>query len=188
MDQSFNMEPATATDSKRKCVQHVPLCEVKEMTNEQQAVVARYREQQDAKSRSMKGPELVYSVEQRKALELMAERKCPIAQQDGYDTVWCYKLESEKAYHFNPDYQSRRFQAKVTLADSLTGFVDQLNAPAGSAFPTLAGFDASSTNEALKWIDLAQDTVYQILSTRTVNTQHGQSLIPSLTVHGHVVC
>ena len=25
-----------------------------------------------------------------------------------------------------------------------------------------------------------QDTVYQIVSTRTVNTQHGQSIIPSL--------
>ena len=73
MNQSFNMEPATATDSiiKRECVQqlHVPPCEVEEMTNEQQAVVERYREQQDVKSKSThstKGPKLVYSVEQRK--------------------------------------------------------------------------------------------------------------------------
>ena len=90
MDQSFNMEPATVTGSiiKRKCVQHVPPCEVEEMTKEQQAVVARYREQQYAKSKlthPTKGRELVYSVEQRKALEFMAEEKCPIEQQD---TVW----------------------------------------------------------------------------------------------------
>ena len=89
------MEPATATDSiiKRKCVpqQHVPPCEDGEMTKEEQAVVERYREQQDVKRKSThptKGPELVYSVEQRKALELIAEEKCPIAQRDGYDTVW----------------------------------------------------------------------------------------------------
>ena len=34
---------------------------------------------------------------------------------------------------------------------------------------------ASSTSEALNWTDLVQDTV----STRTVNTQHGQSIILS---------
>ena len=36
-----------------------------------------------------KGPKLVYSVEQRKALELMTivEEKCPIAHRDGQDTV-----------------------------------------------------------------------------------------------------
>ena len=36
-----------------------------------------------------KGPKLVYSVEQQKALELMAivEEKCSIAQRDGQDTV-----------------------------------------------------------------------------------------------------
>ena len=66
------------------------------------------------------------------------------------------------------------------MADSLTGFVDQLNASAGSAFPTLAEFDASSTTEALKWTDLEQNVVYQIVSTRTINTQHGQSVILSL--------
>ena len=35
------------------------------------------------------GPKLVYSVGQRKALELMTivEEKCPIAQRDGQDTV-----------------------------------------------------------------------------------------------------
>ena len=35
------------------------------------------------------GPKLVYTVEQRKALELMTvvEEKCPIAQRDGLDTV-----------------------------------------------------------------------------------------------------
>ena len=104
MNQSFNMEPTTVTDSiiKRKCVQqhHVPPCEIEEMTKEQQAMVERYREQQavveryrerqDVKSKSThstKGPKLVYSVEKWKALELMVEEKCPIAQRDGYDTV-----------------------------------------------------------------------------------------------------
>ena len=32
----------------------------------------------------------------------------------------------------------------------------------------------------VQWIDLVQDTVYQILPTRTVNTQHGPSVILSL--------
>ena len=73
--------------------------------------------------------------------------------------------------------------------DALTGFVDQLNvpasafstlAPASSASPTLADFNASSTSEALKWTVLVQDAVCQIVSTRIVNTQHGQSIILSL--------
>ena len=73
--------------------------------------------------------------------------------------------------------------------DALTGFVDQLNSPASSfstlapaspAFLTLADFNASSASEALKWTDLVQDAVYQIVSTRTVNTKHGQSIILSL--------
>ena len=92
LNQSFNMEPATVTDNiiKRKCVQqqHVPPCEVEEMTKVQQAVVARYREQQDAKCKSThspKGPELVYSAEQRRALGLLVvvEEKCSIAHRDG---------------------------------------------------------------------------------------------------------
>ena len=85
MNQSFNMEPATVIDSKRKCVQqrHVPPCEVEEMTIEQRAVVARYRAQQDAKRKSTwKGPELVYSAEQRRALELLVEEKCLIVQRE----------------------------------------------------------------------------------------------------------
>ena len=68
----------------------------------------------------------------------------------------------------------------MNTSDALTGFVDQLNAPASSfstlasaslAFPTLADFNASSTSEALKWTGLVQDAVYQIVSTHTVNTQ-----------------
>ena len=61
------------------------------------------------------------------------------------------------------------------MHDTLTDFVDQLN-----VFPTLKDFNASSTSEALKWTDLVQDTVYQIVSTRIVNAQHGQSIILSL--------
>ena len=73
------------------------------------------------------------------------------------------------------------------MADTLTGFVDQLNAPASSfsalastSFPSLTDFNASSSSEALKWTDLVQDVVYQIVSTRTVTTQNGQSIIMSL--------
>ena len=77
----------------------------------------------------------------------------------------------------------------MNSSDALTGFGDQLNAPAStfstlapasSAFPTLADFNASSSSKALKWTDLVQDAIYQIMSTRTVNTQHGQSIILSL--------
>ena len=56
-------------------------------------------------------------------------------------------------------------------------FVDQLNSP---VFSTLEDFNASSASEALKCAHLVQDTVYQIGSTRTVNTQHGPSIILSL--------
>ena len=74
----------------------------------------------------------------------------------------------------------------MNSSDALTGFVDRLNAPASSsltlasassAFPSLADFNASPTSEALKWTDLVKDAVGQIVSTRTVNTQHGQSII-----------
>ena len=51
----------------------------------------------------------------------------------------------------------------MNTSNALTNFVDQLNAP---VFPTLEDFNASSTSEALKWTDLVQDTVYQIVSTR----------------------
>ena len=70
---------------------------------------------------------------------------------------------------------------------ALTDFVDHLNAPGASfsaltssSFPSLTDFSASATNEALTWTDLEQNAVYQIVSTRTVNTQHGQSFILSL--------
>ena len=72
---------------------------------------------------------------------------------------------------------------------ALTDFVDQLSAPgassfsaltSSSSFPSLADFIASTTSEALKWTDLEQNTVYQFVSTRTVNTQHGQSVVLSL--------
>ena len=62
--------------------------------------------------------------------------------------------------------------------DALREFVDQLNAPA-PAFTTLEDFDTGSTSEALKWNDLAQDTIYQIISTQSINTQHGTSLLLS---------
>ena len=73
MDQSFTIEPATTN-------------QVEEMTKEQQTVVDRYREQQDAKSKPVPEqtrPKLVYSAEQRKTLELLASVNCPVAQRMG---------------------------------------------------------------------------------------------------------
>ena len=61
---------------------------------------------------------------------------------------------------------------------ALTNFDDQLDAP--SSFPWLADFSAAVATDALKWTDLEQNVVYQMVSTRTVNTQHGQSAILSL--------
>ena len=46
------------------------------------------------------------------------------------------------------------------------------------SLPSLADFSAGT--DALKWTDSEQNVVYQIVSTRTVNTQHGQSVILSL--------
>ena len=72
MTQSFNMEPATATD----------VCDgmfkSKNITVHGNATIVKQT-----------GPQLVYSVEQWKALELMAivEEKFAIAQRDGLDTV-----------------------------------------------------------------------------------------------------
>ena len=56
---------------------------------------------------------------------------------------------------------------------SLANFVDQLD-----SFPSLADFSAGT--DALKWTDLEQNVVYQIVSTRTANIQRGQSVILSL--------
>ena len=44
------------------------------------------------------------------------------------------------------------------------------------SFPTLKDFSV----DALKWTDLEEGVVHQIVSTRPVNTQHGQSIILSL--------
>ena len=70
---------------------------------------------------------------------------------------------------------------------ALANFVDQKDAPSFSAltsFPSLADFSVAATADALKWVDLEQNVVYQILPTRTVNTQHGQSVILSLQKDG----
>ena len=77
----------------------------------------------------------------------------------------------------------------MNTSDALTDF-DQLNA---LVFPTLEDFNASSTGEALKWTVLVQDTVYQIVSTRTVDTQHGsfclsRKLIDPAVLLGQVIC
>ena len=65
---------------------------------------------------------------------------------------------TDQASHFSLNYQ----------ASNISLFVDQIG-----AFPSLSDFNVT----ALKWTDLDQDVVYQITSTRTVNTHHGQSVI-----------
>ena len=63
-----------------------------------------------------------------------------------------------------------------TASMALTDFVDQMGTPSFSAvtlFPSLTDFSAAVAADALKWTDLEQNAVYQIVSTRTVNTQHG---------------
>ena len=45
-------------------------------------------------------------------------------------------------------------------------------------------FSAAVTADALKWRDLEQNVVYQILPARTVNNQDGQSVILSLQKDG----
>ena len=66
------MEPATATDVCGEMVKS------KNITVHGNATIVKQT-----------APKLVYSVEQRKALELMTivEEKCPIAERDGQDTV-----------------------------------------------------------------------------------------------------
>ena len=70
---------------------------------------------------------------------------------------------TDQASHFSLNYQACNM--------SQTNFIDQI-----SAFPSFSDFNVT----ALKWTDLVQDVVYQITSTRTVNTRHGQSVILSL--------
>ena len=53
---------------------------------------------------------------------------------------------------------------------------DSFSALTSSLFPSLADFSVAATADALKWTDLEQNVMYQILSPRTVNTQYGQSV------------
>ena len=71
---------------------------------------------------------------------------------------------TDQASHFSLNYQASNM--------SLTNVVDQID----SAFPSLSDFNVT----ALKLTYLDPDVIYQITSTRTVNTQHGQSVILSL--------
>ena len=48
------------------------------------------------------------------------------------------------------------------------------------AFPSVEDFSAAATADAPKWTALEHNVVHQITNTRTVNTQHGQSVILSL--------
>ena len=81
--------------------------------------------------------------------------------------IQCTEYKSwkgEETYHFSFNFQASNM--------ALTNFVDQLD-----SFPLLTDFSAEATADALKWTVLEQNVVYQIVSTRTVNTQHGQSVI-----------
>ena len=80
--------------------------------------------------------------------------------------------------HITSQLSSEKVQQLRRFSMALTNFVDQLDAP--SSFPPLANFSAAVVTDALKWTDLEQNVVYQIVSTYTVNTQHGQSVILSL--------
>ena len=136
---------------------------------------------------------LCNSVEQRKALELMAivERKCPIGQQDGYDTVWWLTIKAcrvrKHITSVSAIKQERSEGSTKAASMALTDFGDHLNAPGASflaltssSFPSLTDFSVSATSESLKWTDVEQNVVYQIVSIRIVNTQYGQSVILSL--------
>ena len=84
--------------------------------------------------------------------------------------------------HFSLSYRWERLTAAAQLI-IVAGF-DTFSALTSSSFPSLTDFSAAATADALKWMDLEKNVVYQIMSTRTVNTQHGQSVIPSLQKDG----
>ena len=79
----------------------------------------------------------------------------------------------------------------MNSSDALTGFVDQLNAPASafstltaasSAFPTLADFNASSTSEAL---------CQRVLLIHNMGNRLfclSRKLMDPAVVLGHVIC
>ena len=74
------------------------------------------------------------------------------------------------------DYKSF-LRGNISLQSQLSNekhVVDQL------AFPSLEDFSAAVTADAIKWTDFEQNVFYQIVNTRTDNTQHGQSIILSL--------
>ena len=69
--------------------------------------------------------------------------------------------------------------------DNLSQFVDQISTEASAAVPPPTGFPSvgdfsDNYTGALKWKDLIQDTIYQVRSARSINTQHGTSFILSL--------
>ena len=90
-------------------------------------------------------------------------------------------------------------QENSTTAASiaLTDFVDQLSAPGASfsvltssPFPSLTDFSAAAMADALKWTDLEQIVVYQMVSPHTVHRSFclSRKLMDLASVYGHVVC
>ena len=87
---------------------------------------------------------------------------------------------------FVDNYYIRKRVTKKPNMYSLSQFVDQLSTEASAAavppptgFPSVGGFNDNYTG-ALKWKVLIQDTIYQVRSARSINTQHGTSFILSL--------
>ena len=82
--------------------------------------------------------------------------------------------------YFSLSYHLERVAAQLII---MTGF-NSFSALTSSSFPSLMDFSAAATADALKWADLEQNVLYQIMFTHTVNTQHGQSVILSLQKDG----
>ena len=97
------------------------------------------------------------------------------------------KACSEKASHFSLNYQAIRFSFQARRF-SMVDFIVNQSDDSFSALTSLADFSAAATADALKWTDWERNVVYQILSTSTVNTQHGQSVILSLQKDGGSSC
>ena len=84
----------------------------------------------------LKGQKLVYSVEQRKALELViiVEEKCPVARRDGR-----MRKHITSCSTINQEGSTKKVQLK-TASIALTDLVDHLNAPGA-----LSSFSAYTT-------------------------------------------
>ena len=100
------------------------------------------------------------------------------------------KACSVVAYHFSLSYHLRRLSVAIQLF--ISGF-DSFSALTSSSFPSLTDFSAAAIADALKWTDLDQNIVYQIVSTRTVSMVNqsfclSRRMVDLALVYGIVVC